>query len=408
MDQDKLNISQLSNEFYAYVERNADADGAQLMLRNDELSGAEKRFAALQIDCRRRCRNKLPHLIGNARFLFATQLNAEQCSHELVAQFHAECLHMASTVVDLTMGLGVDTLYMAHAGKKVIGIERDQDTYDVTKHNLTELGEDVQCVNTSAEEFLQLDFNTDAFFIDPARRSQSGGRVYGFDQCSPNILELLPTMAKRARWLLIKASPMLDVGECLRQLGPQVICVWAVAVDGECKELCFLLDFSYDRGSLHFTSVNFVHGQKTEFALRAEDCGKVLQASKQLPSTGEFLYVPNAAVSKFHCTGALQDHFGLEAIDHNINLLYSHQLHDQFPGRIFQVEQSLPYNGRVIKELVRKTGKMNIATRNFPISADDLRKKYKIPDGGNTYLFAIEYEHRKHLIICKKPTIELK
>ncbi len=394
----------------AYVERNAGADTARLMLKSEPGLPFSKALAVTQIECRRRARGKIPGLLAHREFVFPKPISAEQCTHERVAQLHASLLSGAGSVLDMTMGLGVDAYYVSQRVGSVTAIELDPDIAAAGAMNMARLAPNVRVVNADCAEYVSghSGAHFDAAFIDPARRGECNRRLYGLADCLPNVLELLPSIAAIAQRLLIKASPMIDVTQSMRDLGPQLTDVWAVSVRGECKELLFDLDLAAAEAhsaavTLH--ALNFV-ADGTE---QAFDClaGQISAAEMEMATAvepGIMLYEPNASVMKIGAFGAVAARYGVSQLARDSHLYVSREAVDGFPGRRFVVDEVVPLCGREIKRIARTGGKLNVAVRNWRMSADELKKRLRVTDGGDRYAFATTLAGGSAvLIMCHKP-----
>ena len=269
-------------------------------------------------------------------------------------------------------------------------------------------------------------------FIDPARRDAHGARTFAISDCTPDVMELLPDLRRKARFVMIKLSPMLDWHKAVSDLHPLVTDVDIVAVDGECKELLLTLDMK--RGDAHgdvqkegdekntdghdYVSVRCADLPSSSFAFRYTSDGgyaiDVQHASQQddmtshnamlspllgADHTPSFLYEPNASVMKAGCFRELELTFGARQISDNSHLFTSEQLIQGFPGRWFAIDTVTSFNKRQLKEALRDVTSANITVRNFPMTVAVLRKKLKLKDGGNTYIFATTTDGGEHVLL---------
>ena len=227
---------------------------------------------------------------------------------------------------------------------------------------------EVHCGN--GVEYLHTMEYADLIFIDPARRDEHGGRTYGIADCTPNVLELREELLAKADRVMIKLSPMLDWRKAVEDL--KAVCeVHIISVDNECKELLLIL--SNEAKPLQVFCVN--DGQ----------------------------YVPNASIMKAGCFGELAERFQIVSLDKNSHLFVSDREVPDFPGRCFVIEKMTSMNKRELKEALTDIRQANIAVRNFPLSVAELRKRLKLQDGGDTYIFATTVADKGHqLLICRK------
>ena len=248
--------------------------------------------------------------------------------------------------------------------------------------------------------------HVDLVYMDPARRNEHGGRAYGIEDCSPNVLELLPLLMGKANRVMLKLSPMLDWRKAVEDL-KYVSEVHIVSVDNECKELLLLLDQERS-ADLRVVCVNddscfvFFPGQGKIFP---EERNGFSLGEKRRFAIGEtaFLYEPNASIMKAGCFEAVEQRFPIQQISQNSHLFLSSVEIEDFPGRRFQISSISSMNKQELRTALKEVERANISVRNFPLSADQLRKKLKLKDGGDVYIFATTMADGEHrLLICRK------
>lgn len=402
-----MNIAghQVDEAMFKYIAKNIDADTVKLLLKKEPMThDFDKSFAILQIECRRKTHAKIPELLQDKHFLFPRAISAEQCTHQVVAQFHAKQFSTTHRVLDMTMGLGIDAYYIAQHASHVTTIELDPEIAQVGKYNYERLCPRLNIVEGDSIEFLNSLSNDDSFdaiFIDPARRDSHGKRVYGFADCNPDVLSLLPSIKRHARFLYIKASPMLDVTQSVIELGDALTDVWAISVDNECKELFFKLDFETTASGINIHALNAESGRWQEFTTTLSH--KSTSTSAVLPQPGMFLYEPNASIMKLGCHDAVQNNYGVSTIAKNSHLYINNEPVVDFPGRGFVITQVIPFKSKEIKRFASQYKKLNVATRNFRLSAQQLKQRLGVQDGGNFYLFATTLTNGNQvLLLCEK------
>lgn len=383
-------------EMWGYVVANAGADTLKLMLKSEPDLPFDKRFAVMQIECRKKAKNKIPELLANERFLFPKAISAEQCTHQQVAKFHASLFQPTDSVLDMTMGLGVDSYYISQRVASLKAIELDEEIAVAGAHNYA-----FTVVNADSVAWLtQTDERFDAVFIDPARRGDSGARLYGLADCAPDVLGILPTIKAHAKRLYIKASPMIDVTQSMRDLAPHLTDVWAVSVKNECKELFFEVDFGVECADVQLHALNFEAGGTQEFAV--DSAALAVEGSYGSPSAGQYLYEPNASVMKIGAFAALTRQFPIQQIAKNSHLYYSDDFVADFPGRKFVIDSIIPFSGKEAKAVGKQHKQLNIATRNFRLSPDELKKRLKVRDGGDCYLFATTLANAEQVLLLTR------
>ena len=384
-----------------YVKEHAGDDVHRLMLKSEPGLSFDKRFAMTQIECRQRARHKIAEILECDGYIFAKPICAEQCTHELVAKLHAELIGDAGTVLDMTMGQGVDSHYIAQRVQSVTAIEMDPLIAAAGKHNAAVLHNGVQVIEADSTQWLEsTDAHFGAIFIDPARRAASGKRLFGLSDCQPDVLGLLPLIKKHTSRLVIKASPMVDVTQGCRDLAPWLTHVWVVSVKNECKELLFDLDFSHETIWPKRHAVNFTaNGDRQEFtAPKYEDCLAFAD-----PTEGCHLLEPNVSIMKLGAHQVVASHYRAINVAPDSHLYVASEPPEDFPGRVFMVDEVVEWSSSAAKRLAKEHKQLNVATRNFKLSADALKKKLRVTDGGNCYAFGTTLSSGKQvLLLCHK------
>ncbi len=389
---------QLSAEMKSYIREHAAADTDKLLLSAGRQPDIDVPFAVDQILARRQIREKLPAWYANEDVLFPSRLAAEQCSSEPTARYKQRLLH-GNRLCDLTGGLGVDSFYFAEKAREVIYIERFPAYCEAARTNFAALGaHNIDVRNTDAREALAT-LETDTFYIDPARRAEGNRRVFALADCEPDILQLKPLLLERAKRVIIKISPMADLEET-RRLLPETREIHVVATKNECKELLFVLE--QPEGTPGEPLIHAVNLQPdTETVPFVFTPSEEREASPLLASApGEYLYEPHAALLKSGAFKLTARRYGTAKL-HRHSHLYTSDTHcPHFPGRTFRIERVLPFSGKLLRTLAADYPKANIATRNFPLTVAELRKRTGIKEGGDTYLFATTTGDEKKILIA--------
>lgn len=424
-------------------------DPRQLALQASRFPDVDMPYALSQIQGWQAARRKLPSFAANQDIVYPPHLSMEQCSSEATALYKAEAVHRlldsfkgeedasnkgyGDSMTDLTGGFGVDFYFVSRHFCRAQYTERNAELCQVVEHNLKVLGADNASVvcGDAVEQLRTIDPQT-LIFIDPARRDAHGARTFAISDCTPDVMELLPDLRRKARYVMIKLSPMLDWHKAVSDLHPLVTDVDIVAVDGECKELLLTLDMK--RGDVHgdvqkegdekntdghdYVSVRCADLPSSSFAFRYTSDGgyaiDVQHASQQDDMTSQnamlspllgadhtpsYLYEPNASVMKAGCFRELELTFGASQISANSHLFTSEQLIPGFHGRRFAIDTVTSFNKRQLKEALRDVTNANITVRNFPMTVAVLRKKLKLKDGGNTYIFATTTDGGEHVLL---------
>lgn len=392
-----------------FIREHADDDVRQLALRGSKMSEVDLPYALEQIAGRQKARSKLSSWASIDGIVYPPHLSMEQCSSEATARYKASIAGKGALFVDLTAGFGVDMAFIAQGFQKAVHVERQPQLCAISLENYSLLGfNHIEVVCGDGVEYLHTMDHVDLLFIDPARRDEHGGRTYGIADCTPNVLEMLDEMMEKADRVMIKLSPMLDWRKAVADLG-MVNEVHIISVDNECKELLLVVKSEIqkensDSPSLRVVCANLLSdGNKECFEF---DGHLPLPSTSFIPPfTSRFLYEPNASIMKAGCFGLLEQRFGVMQLDKNSHLFVSDQEVIGFPGREFLIEKRTSMNKRELKAALAGVDKANITVRNFPMSVAELRKRLKLKEGGEVYIFATTIANEGHqLLVCRKKT----
>ena len=377
-----------------FIRQHAAEDVRQLAFLGKKNPEVDLTYALDQIAGRQKARTKIPSWAAIDGITYPPHLSMEQCSSEQTARYKAKIAGTGDRIVDLTAGFGVDMAFMAEGFSEAIHIEQMPQLCAISSTNYEVLGlNHIKVVNGNGVDYLhQLD-HADLIFIDPARRDEHGARTYGIADCTPNVLEIIDEMLEKAPRVMIKLSPMLDWQKAATDIG-RVSQVHIVSVANECKEL--LLVVERDSKPLQIFCVN--DDQVFSYSSTDEIGNFAPQASEP-----QYLYEPNASVMKAGCFQLLSTRFGISQPDKNSHLFLSDKPIADFPGRGFTIERTSTMNKKELKTTLAGISQANIATRNFPLSVAELRKRLKLKDGGDTYIFATTSAQKGHLLlVCRK------
>ena len=387
-----------------FIREHAEDDVRQLALRGTKQSEVDLSYALEQIAGRQKARLKLPSWANIDGTVYPPHLSMEQCSSEATARYKASIAGKGALIVDLTAGFGVDMAFIAQGFQRAVHVERQPQLCAISSENYRLLGlNHVEVVCGDGVEYLHQMSHADLLFIDPARRDEHGGRTYGIADCTPNVLEMLDEMLKKADRVMIKLSPMLDWRKAVADLR-EVSEVHIISVENECKEL--LLEVKSDSPSLRVVCVNLLSdGNQECFEFDALHPSPPSSTFHFSLLTSHFLYEPNASIMKAGCFGLLEQHFGAVQLDKNSHLFVSDQEMAGFPGRAFVIEKRTSMNKRELKAALAGIDKANITVRNFPMSVAELRKRLKLKEGGEVFIFATTIANEGHqLLVCRKKT----
>ncbi|MEG1584250.1 MAG: RsmD family RNA methyltransferase [Anaerovorax sp.] len=358
-------------------------------------------FAIRQIAGKQKAKYKIPVFFNHPDIEYPSSISMEQCSSEATALYKKEICH-GKTFADLTGGFGIDSIFISPHFKNCYFIEKNRSLCDIVSRNIEVLNiHNIKVFHEEATGFLERMPPIDFIFLDPARRDEARQKVISIEQCEPNIIELKPLLLQKAsKGILLKLSPMLDIKATLR-IFPETKAVHVVAVNGECKELLFLLDRVPHLGEVDFHAVDIRKSgiNRYQFTYHEEQ-----EAIPEIATKLEaYLFEPNAAVLKAGAFKSLAIHYQLKKLHPHSHLYTSDKEIEDFPGRIFKIVNSFGFGKLEIGQNLQHVTQANVAVRNFPLSAEQLKKKLKLKDGGELYLFATTVKKEKHLLIrCTK------
>ena len=386
-----------------FIRIHADEDVRQLAFLGKKNPEVDMAYALDQIAGRQKARVKIPSWASIDGIVYPPHISMEQCSSEQTARYKARIAGNGEKIVDLTAGFGVDMAFMSAGFKQAVHVEMQPQLCAISSENYKHLGlNHVQVVCSDGVGYLHQMEHADLIFIDPARRDQHGARTYGIADCTPNVLEIIDEMLQKADRVMIKLSPMLDWQKTVADVG-NVSQVHIVSVGNECKELLLEVKKGKDEKVKVFC-VNDDQVFSYEIGETHPFTPSPLHSFTPSPlHSFTFLYEPNASVMKAGCFNLISHRFGITQPDANSHLFLSDKLVEGFPGRGFVIERVSTMNKRELKEALAGIDKANIAVRNFPLSVADLRKRLKLKDGGDVYIFATTDAKKGHLVmVCRK------
>ncbi len=391
-----------------YIRDNAEVDVKILALRSSKNSDIDIKFALEQIAAYQTARKKIPSWSACKDVIYPVHLSMEQCSSEMTARYKAEIIRKESNgrdFVDLTGGFGVDSYSISRKFDEAEYVEMNGRLCEVAEHNFRVLeASNITVRNTTAEEYLEgTRGEGKVVYIDPHRRDDRGGKVVSIKDCAPDVCELRDKIFAIGDDLFVKLSPMLDITLAISEIG-NVKSVWVVSLRNECKEVLIHSHKGHE-GDTRICCVNIKgDGEIDEFSCMMED-EKMIEGGvvDRGGDIGKYIYEPNASIMKaglFKITGK---HWGVEKLHKHSHLYTSDDLVDGFHGRIFEVIRCVDFTKRAAKEIGLDGGKANVLTRNFPLSANALRDKLKLKDGGEFYVIGtILANGQKVLVVAKR------
>ncbi|WP_298496194.1 class I SAM-dependent methyltransferase [uncultured Algibacter sp.] len=391
-----MNKSILNTDIQYFINNNENSVISDLLLKGTSFIDVDTKSIIEQIEARNRSKTKLKTWYDTANIYYPNKLNIEQTSSETTAKYKSELLK-GNSIIDLTGGFGVDCFYFSKQFKLVTHCEINDNLSEIVSHNYKQLQvNNIETIKTDGIVYLKNSNKIfDWIYIDPSRRHDSKGKVFFLNDCLPNVPKHLDTLFTHSKNILIKTSPLLDLSIGIGEL-KHVKTIHIVAVNNEVKELLWVLKLGF-KEAITIETVNIKKNNTKHFKFNLDE-EKTTEAQYSLPLT--YLYEPNAAILK---AGAFnQVSLQLKVLKlHKHSHLYTSNERIDFPGRTFKIDEVIPYNKKAIKNLAIQ--KANITTRNFPETVQQIRKKFKINDGGLSYLFfTTDMNNQKIVIITSK------
>ena len=389
----------------SFVRAHRIEDVRTLALKAKRDSDVDLPWALDQIQGWQTARHKLPLWAATDGIIYPPHLSMEQCSSQQTAIYKCGIMNRLpqscrETLVDLTGGFGVDFAFMARSCRRAVYVERQAHLCETARHNFGLLGLDHARINHGEAERVLKDLDTNPastlLYLDPARRDSNSSRTYAIADCTPNVLESKGDLFDIAHRILIKLSPMLDWHKAVSDLGEHVAEVHIVSVANECKELLILLNTDH-QGEPAILCVN--DEQSLVYMPHENDVNTAIADDDD----AAYLYEPNASIMKAGCFGVLTERYPVKALSLDSHLFISGDEVKDFPGRRFAVTAVTSMNKKELAGVLKGIAHANVAVRNFPMSAQDLRKRLGLKDGGNTFIFgSTDACGQRLLYICKK------
>ena len=389
-----------------FVKEHREEDVRALALQTRRDGDVDLTWALDQIQGWQTARRKLPSWAAIDGIVYPTHLSMEQCSSEQTAIYKCGVIEQLplegrETLIDLTGGFGVDFAFMAKCSEQAVYVERQEHLCETAQHNFNLLGlHHARIIHGDAEDILShLDTQPGNTFIyvDPARRDSNRARTYAITDCTPNVQELKERLIEASHHVLIKLSPMLDWHKAMLDLVEHVAEIHIVSVANECKELLILLAAGH-KGEPIIHCVN--DNQHLIYTPPESDVPVAIADD----DNARFIYEPNASIMKAGCFGLLTQRFPVKALAPDSHLFVSAEQVKDFPGRRFAVTAITTMNKKELANALKGITHANIATRNFPMTAQQLRQRLHLQDGGDTYIFGTTTATARRLYICHKPS----
>ena len=420
----KINFEHLLMTTAEFIQQYRTEDIRQLAFLAAKYPNVDAAFALDQIRGWQIARKKLTEWAKIEGLQFPPHLSMEQCSSEQTALYKAAIANRLFTslsatatdagsgannavgdylFVDITGGFGVDFSFIAsQLNIPSVYVEQNENLCQLARHNFPLLNlQKAKVVCGDGTEYAKTLTHATIVYMDPARRNLHGARTYGIEDCTPNVLELLPMLMQKTHYAVLKLSPMLDwhntvdkINGCLTDSAVAEIHI--VSVANECKEL--LVVVAHGKQQLKVECVN-----DNQSFTYLPTIPHVASSTHATATVGAYLFEPNASCMKAGCFAAIEAEYGVRSVGANSHLFVADNDIPCFPGRRFEIHNITTLNKKELKQVLVGITKANISTRNFPLSVAELRKKLKLADGGNIYIFATTIGQKQHvMLICNK------
>ena len=422
-----------------FIREYRERDIRQLALQANRFPDVDMLYALDQIQGWQIARRKLPKWAACDGVIFPPHLSMEQCSSEPTAQYklnlamewtcRIESLELrvenselstqncrrqqfktqnskfktSTRMTDLTGGFGVDFSFTSCAFAAATYVERNEQLCHIVEHNLPLLGlNNATVVCADAVEYLSTVEPQTMLFLDPARRDEHGAKTVMLADCTPDVVQLLPKLLEKSRFTMLKLSPMLDWHKAVEDLQGTVREVHIVSVGGECKELLLVLSTVVESELKVYCADLSTASDTSSLFVYTPDSSAPVANSKLKTQNSKFVHEPNASIMKAGCFDELAAAYGVSPVSRNSHLFLSDEPIEGFPGRSFVVERVTTMNKGELRKALVGIEKANIATRNFPLTVAELRKRLKIKDGGDVYIFATTTAEGEHLLLISR------
>ena len=413
-----------------FIREYRERDIRQLALQANRFPDVDMPYALDQIQGWQIARRKLPKWAACDGVIFPPHLSMEQCSSEPTAQYKLNLamewatlnselstqncrrqqfetqnskFKTSTRMTDLTGGFGVDFSFTSCAFAAATYVERNEQLCHIVEHNLPLLGlNNATVVCADAVEYLSTVEPQTMLFLDPARRDEHGAKTVMLADCTPDVVQLLPKLLEKSRFTMLKLSPMLDWHKAVDDLQGTVREVHIVSVGGECKELLLVLSTVVESElKVYCADLSTASGSSSLFVYTPGSSAPFAN-SKLKTQNSKFVHEPNASIMKAGCFDELALAYGVSPVSRNSHLFLSDEPVEDFPGRSFVVERVTTMNKGELRKTLAGIEKANIATRNFPLTVAELRKRLKIKDGGDVYIFATTTAEGEHLLLISR------
>ena len=391
MDFSKLISSDIQN----YINQNLNSDLTKLLLKKSPFPDVSMQEIVQQIKGRKTAEKKFPFLTKEG-IVFPPNLNLEQASSQSTAEYKSQTLS-GKSFLDLTCGFGIDAYFLSKNFDEVTLIEQNSELISIVENNWKTLGRKAHFINKNLEEFLenlrqaQIDnFNKfDVVYLDPARRDQQNKKKFLLEDLSPNLLEIQEKLHSITDKIIVKLSPLIDISYLISEL-KNITEIQIIAVRNEVKELVLIIENNQSTDNQQPTTIKCINleSNEPEFSFNFND---EKSAKSEFSESSKFLFIPNNSILKAGAFNIISEKFGLKKLHPNTHFYTSEHNIENFPGRVLQIE-------KIEAKDLKKGEKYNIVSKNYPLKPEEIKKKYKLNDGGNHYLIFTQSVYGKEIL----------
>jgi len=385
-----MNFSKLiSTDIQNYINQNLNSDLTKLLLKKSPFPDVSMQEIVQQIKGKKTAEKKFPFLLKEG-IVFPPNLNMEQASSQSTAEYKAQSLQ-GKTFLDLTCGFGIDAYFLSKNFDEVTLVEQNPELILVVENNWKTLNRKANFINQNLEIFLnglgepQTDNNIqienqnkfDVVYLDPARRDQQNKKKFLLEDLSPNLLEIEEKLNSISDKIIVKLSPLIDISYLISEL-KNITEIQIIAVRNEVKELLLIIENKEQRIKNKDVEIRCVNleSDEPEFSFNFNDEKSV---KSEFSDSLNFLYIPNNSILKAGAFNIISEKFGLKKLHPNTHFYTSEHKTENFPGRVLEIE-------KIEAKDLKKGEKYNIISKNYPLKPEEIKKKYKLTDGGNHYL----------------------
>lgn len=384
MDFSKLISSDIQN----YINQNLNSDLNKLLLKKSPFPDVTMQEIVQQIKGRKTAEKKFPFLTKEG-IVFPPNLNLEQASSQSTAEYKAQNLKGRS-FLDLTCGFGIDAYFLSKNFDEVTLIEQNSELISIVENNWKTLGSKANFINENLEKFLENSQQKfDVIYLDPARRDQQNKKKFLLEDLSPNLLEIEEKLHSISDKIIVKLSPLIDISYLISEL-KNITEIQIIAVRNEVKELVLIIENNQLTDNQQPTTIKCINleSDDPEFSFNLND---EKSAKSEFSESSNFLYIPNNSILKAGAFNIISEKFGLKKLHPNTHFYTSENKIENFPGRVLEIE-------KIDAKDLKKGEKYNIVSKNYPLKPEEIKKKYKLNDGGNHYLIFTQSVYGKEIL----------